>query len=115
MRTNEERICLVQQGTAAHRRRMSRRRRHALDALCMASCLLLVACLGAWMSELTKHVTQVGAASVAGAASLIGEHSARGYILMGLLAFLLGVCVTVSLYRLRRRDVHRRREDEDEL
>ena len=39
-----------------------------------------------------------------------------GYIVMGLLAFLLGVCVTVLLYRLRRRNERRSREEkEDEL
>ena len=51
-----------------------------------------------------------------GAASMIGSHAALGYIVMGLLAFLLGVCVTVLLYRLRRRNERRSREEkEDEL
>ncbi|MEI3367100.1 MAG: hypothetical protein V8R59_16335 [Enterocloster sp.] len=47
--------------------------------------------------------------------SLIGSHAALGYIVMGLLAFLLGVCVTVLLYRLRRRNERRSEEKEDEL
>ena len=33
---------------------------------------------------------------------------------MELLAFLLGVCVTVLLYRLRRRKERRQREDRDD-
>ena len=70
---------------------------------------------GALMPELMAHVTEGGVTHASGAASLIGDHAALGYILMGLLAFLLGVCVTVCLYRLRRRDERRRREDSDEL
>ena len=47
---------------------------------------------------------------------MIGSHAALGYIVIGLLAFLLGVCVTVLLYRLRRRNERRSREEkEDEL
>ena len=46
-----------------------------------------------------------------GTASLLGSHAALGYIIMGLLAFLLGVCVTVLLYRLRRRGERQKQED----
>ena len=47
MRTNEERIHLVRQRTAARKRKRARRKRRALDAACMAACLLLVAGVGA--------------------------------------------------------------------
>ena len=43
-----------------------------------------------------------------GAASLLGAHESLGYILMGTLAFLLGVCVTVLLYRIRQSDERRK-------
>ena len=45
---------------------------------------------------------------------MIGSHAALGYIVMGLLAFLLGVCVTVLLYRLRRRNERRSREEKED-
>ena len=48
-----------------------------------------------------------------GAASLVGSHAALGYILMGIMAFLLGVCVTVLLYRLHRRNERKQRENWD--
>ena len=34
---------------------------------------------------------------------------------MGLLSFFLGVCITVLLYRLRRRSERRREDKDDEL
>lgn len=117
MRTNEERIRLVHERTAQRRReRAQRRRRRALDAACMAVCLLLIAGAGTLMPGLMARATGSSVAHASGAASLIGDHAALGYILMGLMAFLLGVCVTVCLYRLRRRDERRQREeDRDEL
>ena len=39
-----------------------------------------------------------------GAASIFENNSAQGYILMGMICFLLGVCVTVLLYRLHRKN-----------
>ena len=115
MRTNEERIRLIRQRVAARKRKMAQGKRRALDAVWMSVCLLLVVAAGALMPELMAHVTEGGVTHASGADSLIGDHAALGYILMGLLAFLLGVCVTVCLYRLRRRDERRRREDSDEL
>ena len=116
MRTNEERIRLVHERTAQRRRERAQRRRRALDAACMAACLLLVAGAGTLMPGLMARATGSSVAHASGAASLIGDHAALGYILMGLLAFLLGVCVTVFLYRLRRREERRRREEDgDEL
>ena len=46
----------------------------------------------------------------------LASHAALGYILMGLLSFLLGVSVTILLYRLRRHNDRKKQEDrEDEL
>lgn len=47
-----------------------------------------------------------------GTASMLGHYEALGYICMGVLAFALGVCVTVLLYRLRRVEEHKRRTRE---
>lgn len=37
------------------------------------------------------------------AASIFGTNSAQGYIVMGIICFFIGVCVTVLLYRLHRK------------
>ena len=49
------------------------------------------------------------------AASMYGGGAALGYIVIGLLAFLLGVCVTVLCFRLRQmnREDGQDRESED--
>ena len=40
---------------------------------------------------------------------------ADGYILVGVLSFLLGSCVTILLYRLRRSNEKKHTRDDDEL
>ncbi len=110
MRTNEERARLIRKRTAELKRKNQTRKQRALDALCVAACLLLVVGIGTWMPGLTGDTAGGSIAHPAGTASLIGSHAALGYIMMGLLSFLLGVCVTVFLYRLRKGSERRRRE-----
>lgn len=114
MRTNEERTRLIHRRTAELKREQQKKKQRGLDAVCMAACLLLVAGIGALMPELMTGVADGGVIHASGTASLVGSHAALGYILMGLLAFLLGVCVTVLLYRLRRKNERRHREDADD-
>lgn len=101
MRTNEERSRLIHKRTAEIKREKQNRIQRGLDAVCIAVCLLLVTGIGAWMPELMTEPAAGNIVHSSGAASMIGSHAALGYIVMGLLAFLLGVCVTVLLYRLR--------------
>ena len=77
----------------------------------MAVCLLLVIGIGALMPGLMRNTADGGIVHPSGTASLLGSHAALGYIIMGLLAFLLGVCVTVLLYRLHRRYERQKQED----
>ena len=115
MRTNRERARLVHERTAALRREMRTRRRRRLNAVCMAACLLLVTGIGALMPMLMENVSSGGVSHASGTASLIAENGALGCILVGLFAFLLGVCVTVLLYRLHRRAASPQQEHRDEL
>ena len=73
--------------------------------------LFLVIGIGALMPGLMRNTADGGIAHPSGTASLLGSHAALGYIIMGLLAFLLGVCVTVLLYRLHRRYERQKQED----
>lgn len=116
MRTNEERSQLIHKRTAEIKREKQNRIQRGFDAVCIAVCLLLVTGIGAWMPELMTEPAAGSIVHSSGVASMIGSHAALGYIVMGLLAFLLGVCVTVLLYRLRSRNERRSREEkEDEL
>ena len=116
MRTNEERAGLVHKRTAEIKRERQKKKQRALDMVCIGACLILVVGIGSSMPGWATGITGGEAHHASGAASLVGSHAALGYILMGLMAFLLGVCVTVLLYRLRRRNERKRRENRnDEL
>ena len=102
MRTDTERTQQILQRTAQLKRARQVRRQRVLELGCAAACLALVVCLGAWMPGWVGTPVAVSA-SAGGTASMLGQGSASGYILVGLLSFLLGSCMTILLYRLRRR------------
>ena len=114
MRTNEERLQQIFRRTEALRLRQRRQKQRLLDAACLTVCLLAVGALGVCIPQLMGGAGPGSISHASGAASLIGSSAALGYILMGLLSFLLGVSVTVLLVRLRRRS-GRREEDGHEL
>ena len=114
MRTNEERVGLVHKRTAEIKRKRQKIKQRAFDMICIAACLILVVGSGSFMPELAVGITAGEVHHASGTASLVGSHEALGYILMGIMAFLLGVCVTVLLYRLRRRNERKQRENSDD-
>ena len=116
MRANEERARLVHKRTAAIKRERQKKKQRALDIICIAACLILVVGIGSFFPDWVVGIPGGEVHHASGAASLVGSHAALGYILMGLMAFLLGVCVTVFLYRLHRRNERERQENlNDEL
>ena len=116
MRTDDERAGLIHKRTAEVKRERQKKKQRALDAICIAACLILVVGIGLFLPGLAAGIAGSEVHHASGAASLVGSHAALGYILMGLLSFLLGVCVTVLLYRLHRRNERKQRENSnDEL
>ena len=116
MRTTEERAGLIHKRTAEIKRERQKKNQRALDMICIAACLILVVGLGSFMPGWAAGIPGGEARHASGAASLVGSHAALGYILMGLMAFLLGVFVTVLLYRLHRRNERKHQENSnDEL
>ena len=111
MRTNEERAGLIQKRTAEIKRERQKKNQRALDTICIAACLILVVETGSFMSGWTAGLTGSEVQHASGAASLVGSHAELGYILMGLFSFTLGICVTVLLYRLHRRNKRARQEN----
>ncbi len=114
MRTNEERAELIHKRTAELKRERQQRKQRRLDRLCIAACLILVVGIGSFLPDWVVGVPGGEVHHASGAASLVGSHAALGYILMGLMAFLLGVFVTVLLYRLHRRNEREQRENSDD-
>lgn len=101
MRTNEERIRLIHKRTEKLKKEKQRKKLQAAVAVCAAGCLVLITGFGLWIAS---GIDEAAAEPVysSGAAGLLTIHGALGYILMGLLSFVLGVCVTILLYRLNR-------------
>ena len=113
MRMTDERVAQIQKRTAQLKAEREKKKQRGIDILCAAACLVLIVGLGLSMPSLVGTLSGGEVLHASGAASLIGDNAALGYILMGVLSFLLGVCCTVLLYRLRRRKKHG--EDSDEF
>ena len=114
MRTDEERAGLIHKRTAEIKRERQRKKQRALDGSCIGACLILIVGIGSFLPDWVVGIPGGEVHHASGAASLVGSHAALGYILMGLMAFLLGVCVTVLLYRLHRMNERKQRENSDD-
>ena len=106
MKTDAERMALIRQRTAQLQRQARARQMLLIDAGCMAACLAMPGWAG---TSVALHVSPTGTAG------MLSERGADGYILVGVLSFLLGSCVTILLYRLRRSNEKKHTRDDDEL
>lgn len=113
MRTNEERQQLIHRRTLEIQREQQKKRESNqwIRDCCMLVMIIGIGCL---MPEVTKQASVSGAKTnyTTGMASMLGNYEALGYICMGILAFALGVCVTILLYRLRKAEEHRKKAEE---
>ena len=118
MRTDKERSRLIAERTSEIRRARARRRRILTDAASVAACVVFIVLLGFFLpwtitggnSADATASAMADAGTVSGAASFFSGDGRLGYVFMGILSFLLGVCVTVILYRLRERNREDRKE-----
>lgn len=110
MRSSEERIRLIHTRTAELRRKQRQKKQFLTTAASVAACLVLVVGLGFTMPELMQSISETNVAHTSGTASLVGSHLYLGYILIGILSFLLGMSVTTLLYRLH---LHQKQKDEE--
>lgn len=113
MRTNEERAALIRRRTRELKKQRARRNARLLDVGCIAGSLVLILLLAFWLPD-SFTVSDKAMTHPALTASLIGSGAVSGYIVMGVLSFLLGVCVTIFLYRLHHY-FHDKGDDSHEL
>ena len=111
MRTSEERQRLIHKRITEIQREESRKRQNLIGGAGVMLCLVFIIGLGCWLPGVTSRAAGRRMNYAAGVASMLGQNEALGYICMGILAFALGVCVTVLLYRLRAAQEHRKKED----
>ena len=101
MRSHEERVAETKRRIAQIEREKRRRRDTITMASAVAACLVLLIGASLAMPGIAAKIQTGDYASFETAASMYGGGAALGYIIIGLLAFLLGVCVTVLCFRLR--------------
>ena len=101
MRSHEERVVEAKRRIAKIEREKRRRRNTITIASSVAACLALLIGASFAMPGIAAKIQAGDYSGFETAASMYGGGAALGYIVIGLLAFLLGVCVTVLCFRLR--------------
>ena len=114
MRTNEERAALVRQRTEAIKEERRRKKRKiqmtVLGGASLAACLCLLVAMGSAMPQIISGFGEAPVSHTSGAASLLAGNEALGYVIMAVFAFLLGICVTLLLHVIHRRQQRQRHE-----
>ena len=115
MRSHEERVAETKRRIAKIELEKRRRRNTITMASAVAACLALLIGASLAMPGIAASIQTGDYSGFETAASMYGGGAALGYIVIGLLAFLLGVCVTVLCFRLRQmnREDGQVRESED--
>ena len=107
MRSHEERVAAVRQRITQEEQKKRLRRSRMITACSEEACLVLIVGLSVLMPGILQNMSTDSYDGFAMAASMFGENEAIGYIIIGLLSFLLGVCVTIlgfRIYRFQRED-----------
>lgn len=113
MRSHEERVAAVKR-RIAQAEQEKRLRRSRMAAVCsVAACLILIVGLSVVMPGIVSGMAGGDYAGGGMAASMFGDSAVIGYIVIGLIAFLLGVCVTILCFRLRKFQRENRKEEPD--
>ena len=115
MRSHEERIAETKRRIAKIDREKRLRRNTITIASSVAACLALLIGASLAMPGIAASIQTGNYSGLETAASIFHGGAALGYIVIGLLAFLLGVCVTVLCFRLRQmnREDGQDKESED--
>ncbi len=101
MRSHEERVAETKRRIAVRQREKRLRRNTITIASAVAACLALLIGASLAMPGIAASIQTGNYSGLETAASIFHGGAALGYIVIGLLAFLLGVCVTVLCFRLR--------------
>ena len=101
MLKNEERIAEVKRRIGEKERQQRLRHRRIVSAFCIAACLAVIVGVSFVMPGIVGQIEPGASSGVETAATILGGGTALGYMVIGLLAFILGVCVTVLCFRLR--------------
>ncbi|WP_296070627.1 DUF4179 domain-containing protein [uncultured Gemmiger sp.] len=113
MRSHEERFAETKRRIAANQRKKRLRCSKITMFSAAAACLVLIVGVSFAMPGMVAGIRPGDYAGYETAASMYGGGAALGYIVIGLLSFLLGVCVTVLCFRLRQMNREDSQDDQD--
>ena len=104
MRSHEERIAEVKRRIAEkeHRKRLRQGRIAAVFGV--AACLAVIVGVSFSLPDMVNQMKFGTSSRFETAATMLGGSAVLGYIVIGLLAFILGVCVTIVCFRIRLRN-----------
>ena len=114
MRSHEERVAETKRRIAKIEREKRLRRDKFTMISAVAACLALLIGASLAMPGIAANIQTGDYSGFETAASMYGGGAALGYIVIGLLAFLLGVCVTVLCFRLRQMSRENAQDKESE-
>ena len=114
MRSHEERVAETKRRIAARQREKRLRRNTITIASAVAACLALLVGASLAMPGIAARIQTGDYSGFETAASIFHGGAALGYIVIGLLAFLLGVCVTILCFRIRQMNREDGQDNESE-
>ena len=100
MRTNEERIAAMHQRAAVLVRERRTRMARVLSVSAAAACLVMIFGLSFYVPTVTGTMDSSSIASGMNA-SLFADAGALGYVVVGILAFTLGILLTMLCFHLK--------------
>ena len=112
MLKNEERIAEVKRRIEEKERRQRLRYRQIVSAFCIAACLAVIAGVSFVMPGIAGQIAPGTSSGFETAATILGGGTALGYMVIGLLAFILGVCVTILCFRIRQLNKEEQTEEQ---
>ena len=101
MRSNEERVAAVKRRVEQIEGQKRQRRNRLLALSPTVVCLAVIVGVSFAMPGISEKLAAGNYTEYETAASFFGGSAAAGYIIIGLLAFALGVCVTVLCFKLK--------------
>ena len=109
MRSTDERMALLKKRTAEIEKKHKNKRAKLIKISSSAPCTVLVIAISNFIAY-NMELKDLGHIPASGTASLFTGGYFLGYTVIGILAFLLGVCVTVLCSML-----HKKNKEEDDV
>ena len=119
MRSNAERVAAVKQRIAEKEREKRRRRERLIVVSASAMSLIFIVGISLCMPSFAEKASSADHVNFGTTASIFSDNGALGYLVIGILAFCLGVSATVLSYRVhlyqreqeRQAESHKKEED----